>query len=53
MSNENIEQLAALVQQLREDYRNLAQRIQKIENERASEASKATFDELQRRTYER
>ncbi|WP_165757629.1 hypothetical protein [Mycolicibacterium elephantis] len=52
MANESIEQLAALVQQLREDYAGLAQRVQKIEDERKSEASRAAFDELQRRSYE-
>jgi hypothetical protein len=53
MANESNEQLAELVQQLREDYRQLAQRVQAIEDARASEATKATFDELQRRSYER
>lgn len=53
MANESIEQLSALVEQLREDYRDLAQRVQKIEEERSSEKRQATFDELQRRSYER
>ncbi|BCI86051.1 hypothetical protein PJJ30_28055 [Mycobacterium kansasii] len=50
MANESIEDQ---VRKLQEDVAALTERVAKIEDARASEASKATFDELQRRSYER
>lgn len=53
MTNEPIEQLAEQVRQLQEALATLTERVQNIETARTSEATKAAFDDLQIRTYDR
>ncbi|MFZ0906701.1 MAG: hypothetical protein WAN71_23080, partial [Mycobacterium sp.] len=50
MANEIIEQLAEQVRQLQADYTALAERVQKIENERKREKDKQSCDDLQFRS---